>query len=153
MHRHLRQLGYITEPMHHAPFLCINMKLRVRAGSWQRRSLSYRSSLDEPVQDRPPLAPRARAAPSPSHEEPSLGQSRLLLTTQEEVSEGCIALSLGLGYTRHQVHRWAWAPRTQGARSRNAQNEPLPSDPGCFRVGKDLTPLTAELHWLRTQNL
>jgi hypothetical protein len=61
----------------------------------QRRNNSYTVSVDEPSDARPadPPAPRARSAPTPvpdepTVEEPSLGKSDILLGTEEQVGGG-----------------------------------------------------------------
>jgi hypothetical protein len=94
-----------------------------------RRLSTIGASVDDPSTSRPqPVARTAPSAPAATaHEDVGVGQSELLLETSEKVTISLEPeLITGLGNTRHQIHRWTWASRTDGKRPSDAQDEPLP---------------------------
>jgi hypothetical protein len=113
----------------------------------QRRNNSYTVSVDEPSDARPADSPppRARSAPTPvpdepTVEEPSLGKSDILLGTEEQVCGGTLFITLtvpGFGHARVDFCGWTWSERSNGERTTNPPDELVPGNQRCTGVGID----------------
>jgi hypothetical protein len=107
------------------------------------RGAAYAVSTDDPSDARPPTKqpPMSRVAPTPpkettpTMEEPALGKSNLLINDGAEVRPSTLphaldADSIGAGYTRSEICRWAWVTRTDGQRTTDEADEFVPVHPG-----------------------